>query len=121
MEDSRDFLNKIRSMKESGKHIGLTESKDITFKTGGNLSNEHLKPIRLNENEETIVSDAGEEGQDISPDEQREEENAFKGKVSQLVEFNKIKVFKKTVTWSGKLIREGIKWSYTLDENFRIT
>jgi len=117
--DNREFLNKIRKMRESGKSISLTEMKDID--TSGDdkqvLMEKYLRPGYIIENDEpqTFFNEE-EEGQDISADEQREEENAFKGKVSQLVEFEKIKVFTKTVTWSGRLVREGINWSYTLDD-----
>ena len=172
--DSREFLNKIRKMQESGQSIKLTEMKDIDAnKDNGKaklMENIYKFPVitenNISEVEQTRVmkfdlknsgdikslqqmldkgvdskkitvgtdgtiqisesrrlfenemydDDTEEEGQDISPDEQREEENAFKGKVSQLVEFQKIKVFTKTVTWSGKLVREGINWVYTLDD-----
>lgn len=121
--DSREFLNKIRKMQESGQSIKLTEMTDIELK-GDNkkkLMESYLKPGYIIENHPLEgIGDSSveeeEEGQDISPDEQREEENGFKDKVSQLVEFEKIKVFTKTVTWSGRLVREGINWSYTLDD-----
>ena len=113
--DNRKFLDKIRKMQESGKSISLTEMKDITPKDNNkqSLMESYLKPGYIIED---YMSDDEEEGQDISPDEQREEENAFKDKVTQLVEFDKIKVFSKTVKWSGKLVREGINWTYTLDD-----
>lgn len=175
--DSREFLNKIRKMQESGQSIKLTEMRDIDTndnKKAKLMENIYKFPViteddirevektqvmqfdlknsgdikalqqmldkgvdskkitvgtdgtvqisesrrRLSENEElsSLIDTEEEEGQDISPDEQREEENAFKDKVSQLVEFEKIKVFTKTVTWSGKLVREGINWVYTLDD-----
>ncbi len=119
--DSRKFLDKIRKMQESGKSISLTEMKDVEPKNDDKqrLMERYLKPGYIIENEttdQTFFKEDEEEGQDISPDEQREEENAFKDKVSQLVEFEKIKVFTKTVTWSGKLVREGINWVYTLDD-----
>lgn len=175
--DSREFLNKIRKMQESGQSIKLTEMKDIDTNSDDKrtklmeniykfpiITEDNIKEVeqtrvmkfdlknsgdikslqqmfdkgvdskkitvgtdgtiqiseskRLFENEELtgLTDTEEEEGQDISPDEQREEENAFKGKVSQLVEFQKIKVFTKTVTWSGRLVREGINWTYTLDD-----
>jgi hypothetical protein len=118
--DSRKFLDKIRKMQESGQSIKLTEVEDITPKDDGRqaLVESYLKPGFIIEdyNQPLEMQDEEEEGQDISPDEQREEENAFKDKVSQLVEFEKIKVFTKTVTWSGRLTREGINWTYTLDD-----
>lgn len=120
--DNREFLNKIRKMQETGKSISLTEMKDIEPKDDNKqaLMESYLKPGYIIENDvpnqPLFKDEEEEEGQDISADEQREEENAFKDKVSQLVEFEKIKVFTKTVTWSGRLVREGINWSYTLDD-----
>lgn len=122
--DERKFLDKIRKMKESGQSIRLTEMSDIELKKDDKkkLLESYLKPGLIIEdfnqdfNQEKYEREEDESGQNISPDEQREEENAFKDKVSQLVEFKKIKVFTKTVTWSGKLVREGIDWSYTLDD-----
>jgi hypothetical protein len=119
--DSRKFLDKIRKMQESGKSISLTEMKDIEPKDDNKqeLMESYLKPGYIIEDYNqplTMDTEEEEEGQDISPDEQREEENAFKDKVTQLVEFDKIKVFTKTVKWSGKLVREGINWTYTLDD-----
>jgi len=115
--DSRKFLNKIRKMKETGKSISLTEMKDIELKEDNKqaLTKSNIKSSLMVEHEE-FVEDAEDEGQDISPDEQRDEENAFKDKVTQLVQFEKIKVYQQTVKWSGKLIREGIDWTYTLDD-----
>jgi hypothetical protein len=118
--NERDFLNKIRNMKESGQSIKLTEMSDITPKESNKkqLLESYLKPGFIIEDSYPVDGELGDEeqGQDISPDEQRDEENSFKGKVTQLVEFEKIKVFTKTVTWSGKLVREGITWTYTLDD-----
>ena len=129
--DNRKFLDKIRKMRESGQSIKLTEMEDINPKEDDRqkLMESYLKPGFIIETTTTYGIDQpltdvvdmndeedGEEGQDISPDEQREEENAFKDKVTQLVEFERIKVFTKTVTWSGKLVREGINWNYTLDD-----
>jgi hypothetical protein len=117
--DNRKFLDKIRKMQESGKSISLTEMQDIDpTNTKQKLVESYLKPSLMVEHETEIplTDEQEEDGQDISSDEQREEENAFKDKVSQLVEFEKIKVFTKTVTWSGSLVREGINWSYTLDD-----
>lgn len=117
--NDRKFLDKIRAMKEAGKSISLTEMQDISpTNTKQKLVESYLKPSLMIEHESEIplTDTEEEEGQDISPDEQREEENAFKDRVTQLVEFETIKVFTKTVTWSGKLVREGINWTYTLDD-----
>jgi hypothetical protein len=111
--DERKFLDKIRKMQESGKTIGLTENVDVPQKSKSDILRESINkfPI-LTEN-----FDEEEEGQDISADEQRDEENAFKDTVTQLVEFEKIKVFKQNVKWSGKLVREKISWVYTLEDS----
>ena len=124
--DNREFLKKIRDLQKSGEKIKLTESSDVFDKTLNSKSHNrlvesYLKPVISEDFEPSPkpgfeVEKESEEGQDISSEEQREEENAFKDKVSQLVEFEKIKVYSKTVTWSGRLIREGINWSYTLDD-----
>lgn len=117
--DERKFLDKIREMKKHGKSISLTEMQNINpTNTKQKLVESYLKPSLMIEHEAEIplTDKEEEEGQHISSDEQREEENAFKDRVSQLVEFETIKVFTKTVTWSGVLIREGINWSYTLDD-----
>ena len=129
--NERDFLNKIRKMQESGQSIKLTEMKDIDTNSGDKrtklMENIYKFPIitedntkeesrRLFENEEGVMEIEKEDGQDISPDEQRDEENTFKDTVTQLVEFNKIKVYKKNVEWSGRLVRERINWVYSLEE-----
>ena len=91
--DNRKFLDKIRKMKESGKSISLTEMQDIDpTDTKQKLVESYLKPSLMIEHEAEIplTDEDEEEGQDISPDEQREEENAFKDKVSQLVEFENL-------------------------------
>jgi hypothetical protein len=115
--DERKFLDKIRKMKESGKQIGLTEMKDIN--KNKEVINEwdeaRRSPSRLLY-EARIELDDNPEIQNLEPDEQREEENSFKDTVSKLVKFNKIKVHKENVEWSGSLIREKIDWVFSLDD-----
>lgn len=111
--DERKFLDKIRKMQEQGKKIGLTEMKDITQKK--EVINE-WNEARTLLNEERIELDDNPEIQNLEPDEQREEENSFKDTVSKLVKFNKIKVHKENVEWSGSLIREKIDWVFSLDD-----
>ena len=96
--DSREFLNKIRKIKESGEKIGLTDMNKV-------ISENKTKKSLLMEDIQTIESD-----------EQREEENKFKDIVSKLVKFEPIKVHKENVEWSGHLIREKIDWYFSLDD-----
>jgi hypothetical protein len=98
--DEREFLKKIRDLQSSGKKIGLTES--ITKK-------QTLK-------EDIIDLDNKSNEQNLDPDEQRDEENKFKDTVSNMVKFNKVKVYKENVEWSGYLLREKIEWVYSLDD-----
>lgn len=111
--DNRKFLDKIRKLQESGSKIGLTEIKDT------NIQDTTKKTLMENIYKFPVMTEDldDEEGQDITPEEQREEENAFKDTVTQLVEFDKIKVFKQNVKWSGKLVREKINWVYTLEDS----
>jgi hypothetical protein len=99
--DNRKFLDKIRKLQESGKKIGLTEIKVNT----NNLIKESRNKFLLTEEEQTI-----------QPDEQKEEENKFKDIVSKLVKFEPIIVYPENVTWGGMLVREKIKWVFSLDE-----
>jgi hypothetical protein len=99
--DNRKFLDKIRKLQDSGKKIGLTE---IGVNTN-NLINESRNKFLLTEEEQTI-----------QPDEQKEEENKFKDIVSKLVKFEPIVVYPENVTWEGMLVREKIKWVFSLDE-----
>lgn len=100
-DDIRDLLGKIRKLQESNEQIGLTNSNDV-------------KKI-LSEQKRGFLFE--EEFQDITPDEQREEENKFKETVSKLVKFEKIKVYQQNVEWSGEFVREKIKWVFSLNEN----
>jgi len=103
-DDIRDLLGKIRKLQNENVSINLTSSQDVK-----KLLNENRKFILKEENASDI--------QNVTPDEQREEENNFKGTVSKLVKFEPIKVYRQNVEWSGELIREKIKWVFSLNEN----
>ena len=120
-DDVRDLLNKVRKLQEGNTQISTLQSDDIK-----KLLQEQKKPrgmweiLREEEEEIDIEMDnvaPTEEAQEVTPDEQREEENKFKDTVSKLVKFNKIKVFRQNVEWSGVLVREKVKWVYSLNEN----
>lgn len=113
-DDVRDLLGKIRRLQENNQQIGSLQSDDIK-----KLLQEQKNPVVkfdkrfLNEEEETNEQ----ESQNVTPDEQREEENKFKDTVSKLVKFDKIKVYRQNVEWSGELVRERVRWVYSLNEN----
>jgi hypothetical protein len=110
-DDVRSLLNKVRKLQESNYHIGSLQSDDIK-----SLLEEQSRPkVKLTR---LLTEDnAGEQPQEVTPDEQREEENKFKDTVSKLVKFGKIKVYRQNVEWSGELIRERVKWVYSLNES----
>ena len=110
-DDVRSLLNKVRKLQESNYHIGSLQSDDIK-----NLLEEQSRPkVKLTR---LLTEDnAGEQPQEVTSDEQREEENKFKDTVSKLVKFGKIKVYRQNVEWSGELIRERVKWVYSLNES----
>ena len=99
-DDIRDLLGKIRRLQNENQQIGLT-----TFNDGKKIITENRRLLRE------------EDFQEITPDEQREEENKFKDTVSKLVKFEKMKVYRQNVEWSGELVREKIKWVFSLNEN----
>ena len=101
-DDIRDLLGKIRKLQELNEQISLTSSGDV-------------KKILSEQQKRNFLFE--EEFQDITPDEQREEENKFKETVSKLVKFEKIKVYQQNVEWSGEFVREKIKWVFSLNEN----
>lgn len=123
-DDIRDLLGKIRRIQESNKPISSLDSNDI-HKLLEEQKNPKVKVDSkwrlLTEEEEEVEAfsevETEEEFQEVTPDEQREEENRFKDIVSKLVKFNKIKVFRQNVEWSGELVREKVKWVYSLNEN----
>jgi len=113
-DDIRDLLGKIRRLQEENTPITSLESADIrklleeqTKQRPVKISNYRL--ISEEVEEEIDVEVSSEEAQEVTPDEQREEENKFKDTVSKLAKFNKIKVFRQNVEWSGELVREKIR------------
>jgi hypothetical protein len=118
--DIRTLLGKVRKLQESDQQIGSLDSDDIK-----KLLDEQKKPKLtvnqkwrlLTEEEEVEIKISDEKPQEVTPDEQREEENKFKDIVSKLVKFGTIKVYKQNVEWSGELVREKIKWVFSLNEN----
>jgi hypothetical protein len=100
-DDIRDLLGKIRKLQNENQQIGLTTFNDS-------------KKI-ITENRTRLLKE--EDFQEITADEQREEENKFKDTVSKLVKFEKMKVYRQNVEWSGELVREKIKWVFSLNEN----
>ena len=118
--DIRTLLSKVRKLQESDQQIGSLDSDDIK-----KLLDEQKKPKLtvnqkwrlLTEEEEVEIKINDEKPQEVTPDEQREEENKFKDIVSKLVKFGTIKVYKQNVEWSGELVREKIKWVFSLNEN----
>jgi hypothetical protein len=100
-DDIRELLGRIRKLQNENQQIGLT-----SFADGKKIIKE--QNIRLLKEEEF---------QDITPEEQREEENKFKDTVSKLVKFEKMKVYRQNVEWSGQLVREKIKWVFSLNES----
>jgi hypothetical protein len=100
-DDIRDLLGKIRKLQNENHQIGLT-----TFNDGKQIIKEHR--VRLLKEEDF---------QEVTPDEQKEEENKFKDTVSKLVKFEKMKVYRQNVEWSGELVREKVRWVYSLNEN----
>ena len=114
-DDVRDLLNKVRKLQEGNTPISTLQSDDIK-----KLLQEQKKPRGMWEilrEEEVEIETTTEEAQEVTSDEQREEENKFKDTVSKLVKFDKIKVYRQNVEWSGVLVRESVKWVYSLNEN----
>ena len=115
-DDVRDLLGKIRRLQENNQQIGSLQSNDIK-----KLLKENSNPkVRVDSKWRLLAEEEGvseQEAQEVTPDEQREEENKFKDTVSKLSKFNKIKVYRQNVEWSGELVRERIKWVYSLNEN----
>lgn len=68
------------------------------------------------EDDEMLEIEEDGDYQNPSPDEQRDEENKFKDSVTKLCKFDKIKVYKENVKWSGNLVREKISWEFSLDD-----
>ena len=111
-DDIRTLLGRIRKLQEENHKIGLTSTEEVR-----NLveQKQREKLIENTKRNKTLLKE--EDFQDITPDEQREEENKFKETVSKLVKFEKMKVYKQNVEWSGELVREKIRWVFSLNEN----
>ena len=99
-DDIRDLLGKIRRLQNENQQISLT-----SFSDGKKILSENRKNFLFEE-----------EFQEITADEQMEEENKFKDTVSKLTKFEKMKVYRQNVEWSGELVREKIKWVFSLNE-----
>ena len=105
-DDIRYLLGKVRKLQNENHQIGTLNSDDIRKRL-----DESKSPVTK------LMLLKEEEIQEVTPDEQREEENKFKDVVSKLVKFDKIKVYRQNVEWSGELVREKIKWVFSLSEN----
>lgn len=115
-DDVRDLLGKIRKLQENNQQIGSLQSDDIK-KLLEEQRNIKVKLNLFEEEEVEMEVEGDQESQEVTSDEQREEENKFKDTVSKLVKFDKIKVYRQNVEWSGELVREKVKWVYSLNEN----
>ena len=111
-DDIRNLLGRIRTLQTENTKIGLTSFEDVKKM----LDNKERK--RINESStKMLLREEENDFQEVTPDEQREEENKFKDTISKLVKFEKIKVYQQNVEWSGELIREKVRWVYSLSEN----
>ena len=67
---------------------------------------------------DTILKE--EEGRELTPEEQKREEEDFRKAVSDRVKFGKIKIYESgglpKVEWMGELIRERMEWVFSLDD-----
>lgn len=106
-DDIRYLLGKIRKLQTENTQIDITRDSDVKKILDRNLF--ETKGVRQLLKEE--------EFQEVTPDEQREEEGKFKQTISKLVKFDKMKVYRQNVEWSGELVREKIKWVYSLNES----
>jgi len=61
-----------------------------------------------------------EEGRELTPQEQKKEEDDFRRAVSDRVKFGKIRIYESgglpKVEWMGELVRERMEWVYSLDD-----
>ena len=99
-DDIRELLGKIRKLQNENQQIHLT-----SFNDGKKLLKENISLLKE------------EDFQEVTVEEQKDEENKFKETVSKLVKFQKMKVYRQNVEWSGELVREKIKWVFSLNEN----
>jgi|694.fasta_scaffold15351_16 hypothetical protein len=111
-DDIRNILSKIRKLQKENTKIDVTGTDDVrSF-----LENKKREKILKNYPNKSLLTEE-ENYQDLTTEEQREEENKFKEVVSKLVKFEKLKVYRQNVEWSGELLREKIKWVFSLNEN----
>lgn len=110
-DDIRTLLGRIRKLQEENHKINLTSTEEVR-----NLVEQKQRErlLEISKGKKLIKE---EDFQEVTPDEQREEENKFKETVSKLVKFEKMKVYKQNVEWSGELVREKIRWVFSLNEN----
>lgn len=110
-DDIRNLLGKIRKLQKENHQIEVTGTEEVKIFLEGK------KRETLFENSFGRRLLKEEDAQVVTAEEQRDEENKFKEVVSKLVKFEKIKVFRQNVEWSGELVREKIKWVFSLNEN----
>jgi len=111
-DDIRNLLGKIRNLQKENHQIEITGTKEVK----NFLENRKREKLIENRNFKKILLEE-ENFQELTADEQREEENKFKEVVSKLVKFEKLKVYKQNVEWGGELVREKIRWVFSLNEN----
>lgn len=110
-DDIRNLLGKIRKLQKENHQIEITGTEEVKVF----LEDRQRTKILENSFGKRLLKE--EDFQEVTAEEQREEENKFKEVVSKLVKFEKIKVYRQNVEWSGELVREKIKWVFSLNEN----
>lgn len=111
-DDIRNLLGKIRKLQKENHQIEITGTEEIKVF----LENKQRERLLENSSNRSLLKEE-DDFQEVTAEEQREEENKFKEVVSKLVKFEKIKVYRQNVEWSGELVREKIKWVFSLNEN----
>ena len=86
------------------------------------MSNQYDEIKKLLENSRRMTTNIlkEEEGRELTPEEQKREEEDFRKAVSDRVKFGKIKIYESgglpKVEWMGELIRERMEWVFSLDD-----
>tara|TARA_B100000579_G_C22842190_1_gene862194 strand:- start:3306 stop:3800 length:495 start_codon:yes stop_codon:yes gene_type:complete len=86
------------------------------------MSNQYDEIKKLLENSRRMTTNIikEEEGRELTPEEQKREEEDFRRAVSDRVKFGKIKIYESgglpKVEWMGELIRERMEWVFSLDD-----
>jgi regulator of RNase E activity RraB len=86
------------------------------------MSNQYDEIKELLKNSRRMTSDLlkEEEGSELTPEEQKREEEDFRRAVSDRVKFGKIKIYESgglpKVEWMGELIRERMEFVFSLDD-----